>query len=81
MAKYKITNIDSTKGHVSFQVMKNDGTVLHTETRCDLPIEDKGATDAELSRYANQIVAANKAARQADSALTAIVGQEQTAKG
>lgn len=80
MAKYKITSVDETKGHVTFQCLKNDGTVVSTETRGDLPIEDKAAVDEELSRYAVEIVAASKAARKADAALTAIVGTAQTAK-
>jgi hypothetical protein len=80
MAKYKITAIDEAKGHVTFQCLKNDGTVLSTETRGDLPIEDKEAVDAELSRYATEIANAAKSARKADVALVAIVGTEQTAK-
>lgn len=80
MAKYKTTSIDEAKGIVAFQCLKNDGTVVSTETRGDLPIEDKKAVDEELSRYAVEIVKAAKAARVADSALTAIVGVAQTAK-
>lgn len=80
MAKYKITAIDEAKGVVSFQCLKNDGTIISTETRGDLPIEDKEAVGVELSRYAVEIVAASKAARKADAALTAIVGVAQTAK-
>lgn len=80
MAKYKITAIDEEKGFVTFQCLKNDGTIISTETRGDLPIEDKEAVDTELSRYAVEIVKAVKAARVADTALTAIVGVAQTAK-
>jgi hypothetical protein len=80
MAKYKITIIDEAKGHVTFQCLKNDGTVLSTDTRGDLPIEDKEAVDTELSRYANEIAQSVKSARKADVALVAIVGAEQTAK-
>lgn len=80
MAKYKITLVDEAKGHVTFQVLKNDGTVLSTETRGDLAIEDKVSVDAELSRYANKIANAQRAARKADNALTAIVGVAQDAK-
>jgi hypothetical protein len=80
MAKYKITSVDEIKGHVTFQCLKNDGTIISTETRGDLPIEDKVAVDTELSRYAVEIAKAAKAARTADAALTAIVGVAQTAK-
>lgn len=80
MAKYKITDIDEAKGYVTFQCLKNDGTIISTEIRGDLPIEDKEAVDTELSRYAVEIVKATKEARKADTALTAIVGVAQTAK-
>jgi hypothetical protein len=80
MAKYKITAIDEAKGLVTYQILKNDGTVVFTDTRCDLPIEDKVEVDRILSDSATKIVDDYKSSRKADTALKAIVGVEQTAK-
>jgi len=79
MAKYKITNIDEVKGHVTFQVLDGAKVIL-TDTRCDLPIDDKEAVDVELSRFANEVVGSTKESLKTDTALTEIVGVAQTAK-
>ena len=79
MAKYKITNINEAKGHVTFQVTTDAGAVILTDTRGDLPIEDKDAVDAELSRFALS-VETGQTARKADARLTAILNVAQAAK-
>ena len=85
MAKYKITNIDEVKGHITFQVL--DGTtVVMTDTRCDLPIENtdevnaKEAVDAILSDFANKVVADQPTVKAVDPELTKIVNKAQEAK-
>ena len=80
MPKYKITAVNETKGHVTYQILKNDGTVLLTDTRSDLPIDDKVEVDRILSETANIVAANARAVRRTDTALTAIVGTEQTAR-
>jgi len=78
MAKYKITNIDEAKGHITFQVL--DGTtVVMTDTRCDLPIGDKEQVDAILSDFANAVVA-DQSTVEVDPELTKIVNKAQEAK-
>lgn len=78
MAKYKITNIDEVKGHVTFQVL-DGSTVVMTDTRCDLPIGDKEAVDAILSEFANAVVA-DQTPVGVDPELTKIVNKAQDAK-
>lgn len=78
MAKYKITNIDEAKGHITFQVL--DGTtVVMTDTRQDLPIGDKEAVDVILSDFANAVVA-DQPTVEVDPELTKIVNKAQEAK-
>lgn len=77
MAKYKITNI-SEDGKVTFQVL--DGTtVVMTDTRQDLPVEDKEAVDAILSDFAIAVVA-DQTPVTVDPELTKIVNKAQDAK-
>lgn len=79
MAKYKITNIDEAKGHITFQVL--DGTtVVMTDTRCDLPIDNKEEVDTILSEFANAVVADQPAVKAVDPELTKIVNKAQEAK-
>lgn len=85
MAKYKITNIDEVKGHITFQVL--DGTtVVMTDTRCDLPLANtdevnaKEAVDTILSEFANAVVADQPAVKAVDPELTKIVNKAQEAK-
>ena len=47
---FEITNIDTELNHVSFNVL-NDGDVILTDKRCDLPIDDEEAMNAELDRF------------------------------
>lgn len=78
MAKYKITNIDEVKGHITFQVL--DGTtVVMTDTRCDLPVDNKEEVDAILSEFANAVVA-DQPSVTVDPELTKIVNKAQEAK-
>lgn len=78
MAKYKITNIDEVKGHITFQVL--DGTtVVMTDTRCDLPVDNKEEVDAILSDFANAVVA-DQPTVTVDPELTKIVNKAQEAK-
>lgn len=73
--KYKITQIDEEKGHVTFQVII-DGSVVQSDTRCDLPINDVDAVKAELERYA-QSVSADYVGPEVDPKLEALVGKAQ----
>jgi hypothetical protein len=47
---FEITNINTELNHVSFNVL-NDGDVILTDKRCDLPIDDEDAMNAELDRF------------------------------
>ena len=47
---FEITNIDTELNHVSFNVL-NDGDVILTDKRCDLPIDDEEAMNADLDRF------------------------------
>jgi hypothetical protein len=47
---FEITNINTELNHVSFNVL-NDGDVILTDKRCDLPIDDEEAMNAELDRF------------------------------
>lgn len=47
---FEITNIDTELNHVSFNVL-NNGDVILTDKRCDLPIDDEDAMNAELDRF------------------------------
>ena len=47
---FEITYIDTELNHVSFNVL-NDGDVILTDKRCDLPIDDEEAMNAELDRF------------------------------
>lgn len=47
---FEITNIDTELNHVSFNVL-NNGDVILTDKRCDLPIDDEEAMNAELDRF------------------------------
>lgn len=78
MAKYKITNIDEEKGLVTFQVLNKTGAVLLTDTRSDLPIEDKDAVDVILTDFSKLVAQDAKQSRKADAKLLAIVNQAQT---
>lgn len=78
MAKYKITNIDEAKGHITFQVL--DGTtVVMTDTRQDLPVDNKEEVDKILSDFANAVVA-DQPTVAVDPELTKIVNKAQEAK-
>lgn len=77
MAKYKITNIDEANGLVTFQVLNKSNVVLLTDTRGDLPIEDKDAVNIILSDFARAVAQDVRAARKADVRLTAIVNNAQ----
>lgn len=77
MAKYKITNIDE-QGKVTFQVL--DGTtVVMTDTRQDLPVDNKEEVDKVLSDFANAVVA-DQPTVVVDPELTKIVNKAQEAK-
>ena len=47
---FEITNINTELNHVSFNVL-NNGDVILTDKRCDLPIDDEEAMNAELDRF------------------------------
>ena len=47
---FEITYIDTELNHVSFNVL-NNGDVILTDKRCDLPIDDEEAMNAELDRF------------------------------
>lgn len=47
---FEITAIDAELNHVSFNVL-NNGDVILSDKRCDLPIDDEEAMDAELDRF------------------------------
>lgn len=47
---FEITSIDTELNHVSFNVL-NNGDVILTDKRCDLPIDDEEAMNAELDRF------------------------------
>ena len=47
---FEITNIDTELNHVAFNVL-NNGDVILTDKRCDLPIDDEEAMNAELDRF------------------------------
>jgi hypothetical protein len=47
---FEITNINTELNHVSFNVL-NDGDVILTDKRCDLPIDNEEAMNAELDRF------------------------------
>jgi len=78
MAKYKITNIDEEKGLVTFQVLNKTGAILLTDTRSDLPIEDKDAVDVIVTAFSKLVAQDAKQSRKADAKLLAIVNQAQT---
>jgi hypothetical protein len=78
MSKYKITNIDEAKGLVTFQVLNKTGAVLLTDTRSDLPIEDKDAVDVILTDFSKLVAQDAKQSRKADAKLLAIVNLAQT---
>lgn len=80
MSKYKITNIDSVKGHVTFESQRDNGTVIKTDTRGDLPLDDKVALDAILSAYANAVEADVTSVKTVAPEITAMVGVAQTSK-
>lgn len=47
---FEITSIDTELNHVAFNVL-NNGDVILTDKRCDLPIDDEEAMNAELDRF------------------------------
>ena len=79
MAKYKITNIDSETGKVTFQVLSGT-TVVMTDTRQDLPVESKDEVDEILSKFANEVEADFTSTVTVDPELTKIVNKVQEAK-
>ena len=58
MANYEVTATDATKGtmgHISFDVL--DGvTVILSDTRCDVPLDDLVAQDIELTRFSAIVI-------------------------
>lgn len=81
MAQYKITDIDEAKGHISFQVISG-GSVIMTDTRQDLPIDNKEEVDKILSDFAAAVEADYQKQESADvdPELTKIVNKAQNAK-
>lgn len=79
MAKYKVTNIDSETGKVTFQVLSGT-TVVMTDTRQDLPVESKDEVDEILSKFANEVEADFTSTVTVDPELTKIVNKAQEAK-
>jgi hypothetical protein len=79
MAKYKITNIDDKTGNVTFQIL-NGTTVLITDTRGGLPVDNKEQVDEILSEVANQVEANLITTITIDPELTKIVNKAQEAK-
>ncbi len=59
MANYEVTATDETKGrigHISFNVLL-DGDIINSDTRCDVPLDDLEAQDAELTRFSDVFIA------------------------
>lgn len=59
MANYEVTATDATKGtigHISFDVILEDDTVILSDTRCDVPLDDLVAQDAELTRFSAIVI-------------------------
>lgn len=52
---YEVTGTDETKGHISFDVLL-DGEIILSDTRCDVPLDDLDAQDAELTRFASIVI-------------------------
>ena len=58
MANYEVTATDETKGtigHISFDVLDGE-TVILSDTRCDVPLDDLVAQDTELTRFSAIVV-------------------------
>lgn len=55
MANYKVTGTNQSKGHISFDVIL-DGEIILSDTRCDVPLDDLVAQDAELTRFADVVI-------------------------
>jgi len=59
MANYVVTATDATKGtmgHISFDVVLEDETIILSDTRCDVPLDDLVAQDTELTRFSAIVV-------------------------
>lgn len=79
MAKFRITNIDEDKNHVTFDILI-EGDVIHSDTRGDLDITNVDHLKAQLSDYAIAIADDYRATRKQSQKVKALVGKEVQAK-
>lgn len=79
MAKYKITNIDEVKKHVTFEVYDDKDSKVYTDTRGDLPLHSKEEVHAALSDFAIAIVKDSKTT-ETDPEVTDMKGKMNTAE-
>lgn len=52
---YNVTGTNQSKGHISFDVIL-DGEIILSDTRCDVPLDDLVAQDAELTRFSDVVI-------------------------
>lgn len=79
MAKFKITDIDEVKNHVTVMFTSDDGKTTLTDTMGDIPLGDKEAAFAVLSERSNKWEADLVNVVTVDPALKAIKNKEQVA--